>query len=98
MIAALLTVAVMITDVAAAVAARHRAQAAADLAALAAAARVVDADAACVAATRIASANGGRLRDCGTEGLEVVVRVEVDARFALFASSTAAAAARAGPL
>lgn len=101
MIAVLVAVAVAVTDVGAAVAARHQAQAAADLAALAAAALVVDADSACGAAVRIAAANRARVVDCvleGPAGMEVVVRVEVAARFALFAPSTASAAARAGPV
>jgi secretion/DNA translocation related TadE-like protein len=56
--------------------ARHRAAAAADLAALAAAGHVRSGEsAACAVAGTIAKANGGVLRRCETEGWQVVVAV-----------------------
>ncbi len=76
-----------------AVLARHRAQAAADLAALAGAARLPNGVAvACARATSVARemrVGGAR---CEVEDLDVVVTVEVPAAF-----GTARAAARAGP-
>ena len=74
---------------ASAVIARHRAQAAADLAALAAAARLPDGgDAACGQATLIADAMGVGMADCVADGLDVVVTIT---------AGPARAAARAGP-
>jgi secretion/DNA translocation related TadE-like protein len=76
------------------VVARHRAQAAADLAALAAAARLpAGVAAACARATAVAT--GMRVDDtqCRVDGLDVVVTVRVPVAFA----GTARAAARAGP-
>lgn len=77
-----------------AVVARHRAQAAADLAALAAAARLPSGAAvACARATAVA--HEMRVDDvgCGVEGLDVVVTARVPVAFA----GAARAAARAGP-
>lgn len=77
------------------VVARHRAQAAADLAALAAAARLPSGvGAACVRATTVA--RGMRVDDaeCRVDGLDVVVTVRVAVAFA----GAARAAARAGPV
>ena len=74
---------------ASAVIARHRAQAAADLAALAAAARLpVGADVACGQASAIADAMRVGVADCVVDGLDVVVTTTV---------GPARAAARAGP-
>jgi len=89
------------------VVARHRAQAAADLAALAAAGRVpAGAAAACAWAT--ATARAMRVDDirCETGGpggradlrdLDVIVTVSVAIRVGVFPAATAVAAARAGP-
>jgi len=75
--------------VASAVIARHRAQAAADLAALAAAARLpAGDDAACGQAAEIARAMRVNVAECVIEDLDVVVTV---------AAGKARAAARAGP-
>jgi secretion/DNA translocation related TadE-like protein len=72
-----------------AVVARHRAQAAADLAALAAAARVPDGvDAACARATGIAQAMNVAVADCTVDDLDVVITIR---------AGKAQAAARAGP-
>lgn len=75
----------------AAVTARHRADAAADLAALAA----VDSGEGCPAADRIARANGAQMRSCtpGADGsVTVIVTVQASAL-----GRTAQATARAGP-
>ncbi|MDF0529577.1 hypothetical protein P0W64_02985 [Tsukamurella sp. 8F] len=77
--------------------ARHRAQAAADLSALAAAASVIDPEGACGAASTIAVANGGEMASCTVDGLDAVVVVHVPAAFALFVAGAATASARAGP-
>ncbi|WAC92037.1 Rv3654c family TadE-like protein [Mycobacterium sp. Aquia_213] len=77
------------------VVARHRAQAAADLAALAAAARLPSgAEAACARASAVA--RGMRVDDvgCRVDDLDVVVTVRVAVPF----GGVAQAAARAGPL
>jgi secretion/DNA translocation related TadE-like protein len=76
------------------VVARHRAQAAADLAALAAAARLPSgAAAACARATAVAHEMRIDDAQCGVDGLDVVVTVQV----AVAVAGTAHAAARAGP-
>lgn len=78
-----------------AVAAHHRAQAVADLAALAAAARLpAGAAAACAQATAVARAMGERGIQCTVEDLDTIVAVEV----AVPLGGTARAAARAGPV
>lgn len=72
-----------------AVVARHRAQAAADLAALAGAARVADGpEAACSRSATIANAMAVAVADCTVDDLDVVVTVR---------AGKAQAAARAGP-
>ena len=77
------------------VVARHRAQAAADLAALAAAARLPSGAAAAGArATAVAREMRVDHADCGVDGLDVVVTVQVAVGFA----GAARAAARAGPV
>ncbi|MEJ5867503.1 Rv3654c family TadE-like protein [Pseudokineococcus sp. 5B2Z-1] len=84
-----------------AVVARHRAAAAADLAALAGAdvslGRAVPAGGPCDAAARVAARGGARLVGCTTGGLEVVVVVAVDVPGALGGLGPARASARAGP-
>ncbi len=97
MVAAIVVVAVMVIDVGAAVSARHRAQAAADLAALAGAASAIDPEAACAAADRLARANTGTLRACGVDGFEVTVRVSIPVSLSVFGPGEAVAVARAGP-
>jgi secretion/DNA translocation related TadE-like protein len=77
------------------VVARHRAQAAADLAALAAAARLPSgAAAACARATAIARAMRVTDAHCEVHDLDVIVTVRVAILFA----GAARAAARAGPV
>ena len=77
------------------VVARHRAQAAADLAALAAAARLPSGvAAACARATAVAHEMRVNDVQCGADDLDVVVTVQVAVAFA----GAARAAARAGPV
>jgi secretion/DNA translocation related TadE-like protein len=76
--------------------ARHRAQTAADLAALAAAARLpLGPEAACGQARRLAAAMGAALTECDVEQLDIVVTtaVRMNGRF----GGVARASARAGP-
>jgi secretion/DNA translocation related TadE-like protein len=83
------------TAVGAAHVASHRAQAAADLGALAGAARAIDGpDPACARAAQLVSDNGGRLTRCRLDGLDLTVTVEVTAAGL---GRVATATARAGP-
>jgi secretion/DNA translocation related TadE-like protein len=78
---------------------RHQARTAADLGALAGAARAVEgAEVACERAGRLAFANGGRMTACRVDGLEIVVEVEVVVRPLPGLTRDASAAARAGPV
>lgn len=82
-----------------AVIARHRAQAAADLGALAAAGRIaLGGDAACASAASIARRMGAAIASCAVDGLDVVVSVDVAAELGRWGVGTARAAARAGPV
>jgi secretion/DNA translocation related TadE-like protein len=79
------------------VVARHRAQAAADLAALAAASRLPAGPVtACAWATRLAHLMRGDEADCVVEGLDVVVTVRIAVPVA--GRFSVRAAARAGPV
>ena len=79
-----------------AVVARHRAQAAADLAALAAAARLAAGpEAACAQAKAVARQMRVSTTGCDVDDLDVVVTVDV--RLAVGGWASARAAARAGP-
>jgi secretion/DNA translocation related TadE-like protein len=81
-----------------AVIARHRAQAAADLASLAAAGRVAEgADAACARADLVARAMRTTVTRCVIEDLDVVVTVDAAVALGRFGVGPARAAARAGP-
>ncbi|NUT32196.1 MAG: flp pilus-assembly TadE/G-like family protein [Hamadaea sp.] len=81
-------------QVGSAVTARRQAQVAADLGALAGAARAIEGAAvACSRARDFIRANGGELGACRLDGLDLVVSAAVGTRF-----GTATAAARAGPL
>jgi helicase/secretion neighborhood TadE-like protein len=78
--------------------ARHRAQAAADLAALAAALKVLDGEsAACARAAEMSARNGASLVACHLDGFDVVVTVEVVATGAPLWGA-ARRSARAGPV
>jgi secretion/DNA translocation related TadE-like protein len=90
MVAVLLTVTVGGFYLGSAVIARHRAQAAADLAALAAAARLPEGtQAACGQALQIANAMRVGVADCNVDELDVVITIQ---------AGPARAAARAGPV
>lgn len=95
MVAVLLSVAGAGAYVGSAVVARHRAQAAADLAALAAAARLpAGAAAACGRATAVAREMRVDGVQCRVDDLDVVVTTEV----VVAVAGVARAAARAGPV
>ncbi|MBB2992136.1 secretion/DNA translocation related TadE-like protein [Mycolicibacterium iranicum] len=98
MCAALVAVTVGGAQIGAAVIARHRAQAAADLAALAAAAAVpAGRQQACAQASAVARAMSVTAVDCVVDGLDAVVTVEARAAVRLFGAGPARAVARAGP-
>jgi secretion/DNA translocation related TadE-like protein len=79
--------------------ARHRAQNAADLGALAGAMRAVHGKAdACARAGWFVAANGARMTECTVGGLEIVVRVRVEVRPLPGFIRQAEAEARAGPV
>jgi secretion/DNA translocation related TadE-like protein len=79
--------------------ARHRAAAAADLAALAAAVHVPDGQpGACQVAAEVAARNGGRLRDCRVAGEDVEVQVVISVVLGRFGGHEAVGSARAGPV
>ena len=81
-----------------AVIARHRAQAAADLAALAAAVHLADGtDAACTQASALARAMRTALTQCVVEDLDVIVTVDAPVPFGRLGVGRARATARAGP-
>ena len=82
-----------------AVAGRHRAETAADLAALAAAVHVPEgAASACAAGARIAVRNGGSLWDCRLAGADVEVVVSSRVSLGGLGALTVIARARAGPV
>jgi secretion/DNA translocation related TadE-like protein len=94
MVVVLLTVTGGVAYLGAAVVARHWAQSAADLAALAAAARVpAGPEAACAQADAVARAMRAQPADCAVDNLDVVVTIEAG----VGRWGTARAAARAGP-
>ena len=97
LIAALTTIAVAGIWLAAVVIARHRAQAAADLAAVAAAARLpTGSAAACSQAEEVAGVMGSEMQSCTVSGLDVVVVTAV--RADRYGRWRASASARAGPV
>ncbi|WP_308195078.1 Rv3654c family TadE-like protein [Mycolicibacterium sp. F2034L] len=98
-IAVLVSVTGAVAAVGSAVLARHRAQAAADLAALAAAGRLAEGlGSACGHADSVAGAMGVALADCQVDGLDVVVAVEAPVGLGVWNVGPAHAAARAGPV
>jgi secretion/DNA translocation related TadE-like protein len=99
MMAVLLTLTVGGVYVGSAVVARHRAQAAADLAALSAAAHLADGgEAACVHATSLARAMRTTVTGCVVDDLDVIVTVDVSVALGRFGVGPARATARAGPV
>ncbi|MEV5647626.1 Rv3654c family TadE-like protein [Nocardia sp. NPDC052254] len=96
---ALLLVTVMIVQIAAVVCARHRAQSAADLGALAAASALDFGEvAACDRAESVV--RGGRMRmvRCTAQGWDVAVTVGFEVSPAIVGSRSVVAVARAGPV
>lgn len=86
-------------DLASGVRARHVAESAADLAALAAAGHTVEgADAACRAARAVADHVGAEVRGCRLDGWDALVEVQVDRAWTLLGRGPAGARARAGPV
>ncbi len=78
---------------------RHRATAAADLSALAAAGSAIEGrDAACAAAADIATGMGAEVVSCELAGVVAMVRVSVSAELGVVGHVRAEASARAGPV
>jgi secretion/DNA translocation related TadE-like protein len=78
---------------------RHRAIAAADLSALAAAGKALDGEeSACAAAADIATSMGARLTRCSLSGVIADVAVTVSAELSVVGLVTGRASARAGPV
>jgi secretion/DNA translocation related TadE-like protein len=97
-VAALVAVLAAMLGLVAAVGGRHRAEAAADLAALAAAVQAVRGETvACGRAAQVATGTGGRLVLCRVRGGVAEVEVEVALRIAVLGGVTARSRARAGP-
>ncbi len=95
---ALLAATLMFVQIGRVVVARHRAQSAADLGALAAAgALAADSDAACAQARDIGQRMGVRVRSCTVEGWDVTVVAEVTTSLGLLGAPVVRASARAGP-
>lgn len=98
MMAILLAITLGGSLVGSAVIARHRAQAAADLAALAGAGRVAAGpQLACAWSSSVAAANHATLVACTVDELDVVVTAEVAVALGRLGVGAARAAARAGP-
>ncbi|WP_018683877.1 Rv3654c family TadE-like protein [Actinokineospora enzanensis] len=94
--AVLMSIFLLVLTLGAATVARHRAEAAADLAALAAAAHAVSGpEAACARARWVVERMGARLDACGLDGWVAAVAVTV--RPGLPTAGAASARARAGP-
>lgn len=82
-----------------AVVARHRAQASADLASLAAVGALADGvDAACALASTVARRMSTAMTRCSVDGLDVTVAVDATASLGAFGTRPARAVARAGPV
>lgn len=97
-VAVLLVVTGGLAVVGSAVLARHRAQAAADLAAVAAAGQLpAGPDTACARASAVASGMGAAVTACEVTGLDVVVRVDAAVGLDPWGVGPARATARAGP-
>ncbi|MBY6537259.1 flp pilus-assembly TadE/G-like family protein [Rhodococcus sp. BP-349] len=97
--AALVVATAAVVSVGAAVSARHQAQSAADLAALAGAAALTSgSEAGCAAATASADRMDAVLDGCAVEEWDVQVRVRVRIALLRFGERDAVASARAGPV
>lgn len=78
---------------------RHRANAAADLAALAAATAAIEGrDAACALAADVAAGMGAELTECALDGFVAAVAVATSADLGVVGTVAAEARARAGPV
>ena len=98
MMAVVMSIALGGTVLGSAVIARHRAQASADLAALAAAGRLASGvQEACSWASSVAGAMHSVVAKCRVEGLDVIVGVDVPVALGRWGLGSARAAARAGP-
>ncbi|WP_433600769.1 Rv3654c family TadE-like protein [Nocardia sp. CA-135953] len=98
-LAALIGATLLIAQVGAVVVARHRAQAAADLAALAAAGELArGADVGCAEAGEIARRIGARIQRCEVVQWDATVTVEGNVPMGLLGTRTVRAVARAGPV
>jgi secretion/DNA translocation related TadE-like protein len=99
MMALLMSITLGIMVFGTAVMARHRAQAAADLAALAAAGRLASGSAAaCASATSVVTSMRATLLDCRVEQLDVIIGVDVRVQLHRWGVGSARAQARAGPV
>jgi secretion/DNA translocation related TadE-like protein len=99
MMVVVLTVTVACVYLGSAVSARHRAQAAADLAALAAAGALASGtQEACARADAVAEAMDTSVSDCSVDKLDVVVAVDIRVALGRLGVGTARAVARAGPV
>lgn len=97
-LAALIVVTVLMIQFGAVVVARHRSQAAADLAALAAAGELRrGAEAGCAAAEGLGRRMKARITRCEVDGWDVVIWVEEKVPLGPFGARSIRAVARAGP-
>ncbi|PXX63310.1 secretion/DNA translocation related TadE-like protein [Nocardia tenerifensis] len=95
----LIAATLLIGQVGVVVVTRHRAQAAADLAALAAAGALIEGvDAACLEATDVARRMGTRLEECEVAEWDTTVIVNRNVPIGLLGVRTVRAVARAGPV
>lgn len=98
-IAALVTLTVVVLALGAAVSTRHRAEAAADLAALAVASHALEGvDSACARAHVVTDGMGARLVRCELDGWDAIVEVDASSPMALSGLSSGHGRARAGPV
>ncbi|WSJ01992.1 flp pilus-assembly TadE/G-like family protein [Nocardia sp. NBC_01329] len=96
---ALIVMSALIVQLGAAVVARHRAQAAADLAALAAAGELWNgAEAGCAAAESLVQRTGAGLVRCEIDGWDAVISIEEKVPLGPFGTRSIRAVARAGPV
>ncbi|MFE1596890.1 Rv3654c family TadE-like protein [Nocardia sp. NPDC058705] len=98
-LAALICFTVVVSQVGAVVVARHRAQTAADLGALAAAVMLAEgSEVGCAEASEVARRMGVKARRCAVAQWDVVVDVEANVTAGVFGMRTVRASARAGPV
>ncbi|MGO4614424.1 Rv3654c family TadE-like protein [Nocardia sp. 2YAB30] len=96
---ALISATLLIGQMGVVVVARHRAQAAADLASLAAAGALAEGlEAACVEAEQVAQRMGSRLAGCVAAEWDVTVTIERNVPMGLFGGRIVSVVARAGPV